>query len=200
MNKLMNLMATLGVAVVLLTSCEKAPQAEIDAAAAAVADAKAAEADVYAADDFTALQNALTAVNADVEAENSKFFKNYDAVKTKLADVTAQAATVKQAAEENKIAMKAEVEKAIADLNGLIEAGKNLAENAPKGKEGASAVAAIQEELNALQAASAEAAEQLAQGAIVATRDKVAAATEKATAINAELQSVIEKYATAKKK
>ena len=49
--------------VVLFSSCAKVPQVEIDAATAAIADAKAGEADVYVAAEFAALNDSMNVAN-----------------------------------------------------------------------------------------------------------------------------------------
>lgn len=199
-NKFLTGLVTLGVAVLLLSSCEEKPQVEMDAANAAVNDAKASEADVYASEGFVALSDSLKSVLAEIEAEDSKFFKSFGDSKVKLANVTAQAAVVKSAAEARKEEIKAEVQGLATEIAALIEAGRQLAEKAPKGKEGAVAVQAIKDELTAVETAAAEASAQLTSGQLLAALDKSKAAKEKATAINAELQTVIDKYATAKRK
>lgn len=58
---------------IVATSCGKMPQDDINATKAAVETAKAAQADVYMAPEFKALQDSLTVVMQGIEAENSKF-------------------------------------------------------------------------------------------------------------------------------
>ena len=67
--------------VLLFTSCVKSPQAEIDAAKAALEAAKTAQADLYVEADYLAVQDSLNAVMVEVEAQSSKLFK--EAVKQK---------------------------------------------------------------------------------------------------------------------
>ncbi len=66
------------------SSCQKYPQAEVDQANAAIDAARVAEADVYAADEFTALKDSLAMVINSVEKEKSKLFSNYKEELTKL--------------------------------------------------------------------------------------------------------------------
>jgi hypothetical protein len=81
--------------VVLLTSCAKVPQAELDAVKAAIEDARVTGADVYLPTDFAALQDSMNAINTAIEAQKGKLFGSYKAVKAKIADLTTAAATAK---------------------------------------------------------------------------------------------------------
>ena len=80
---LMGLAAIMMVAV--LSSCGKKPQAEIDAANAAIEAARTAEAAVYVPEEFSALQDSLNAVMAAITAKESKLFKNFGVETEKLA-------------------------------------------------------------------------------------------------------------------
>src|SRR4030066_378499 len=77
--------------VVILASCGKVPQAQIDATNAAIEAAQAAEANVYLPAEFAAVQDSMNAVMAEVETQQGKLFKKFGDVKTKLDAVTAQA-------------------------------------------------------------------------------------------------------------
>jgi len=200
MNKFLSILATLFVAAFLLSSCEEVPQAEMDAAKNAVNEAKTAQADVYVTDSFNAVQDSLNSVLAAIEEENSKFFKKFGPYKEKLAVVTQTASTVKQASEDRKVAIKVEIDSLASEIAALVASGRALADAAPKGKEGASAIEAIKAELVAVETSAAEATAQAANGELLVALDKSKAAKDKAAAINAELQTVIDKYKTAKRK
>jgi hypothetical protein len=187
-------LASLGLAAVLFTSCSKVPQVEIDAANVAIEAAKTAQADVYVPEAFVALQDSMKAVMTEVEVQGSKFFKNYKVAKANAISVTSLAGEVKLQSENRIAELKVEIQTAITEVKTLLEADKTLVLEAPKGKEGASALAAIKEELATLDTAIVEANTLLETGELFASLDKVKAAKEKASAINAELTAVIEKY------
>jgi hypothetical protein len=187
-------LASLGLAAVLFTSCSKVPQVEIDAANVAIEAAKTAQADVYVPEAFVALQDSMKAVMTEVEVQGSKFFKNYKVAKANAISVTSLAGEVKLQSENRIAELKVEIQTAITEVKTLLEADKTLVLEAPKGKEGASALAAIKEELATLDTAIVEANTLLETGELFASLDKVKAANEKASAINAELTAVIEKY------
>jgi phage host-nuclease inhibitor protein Gam len=184
----------IGLSTLLFTGCSKLPQAEIDAANAAIEQAKAAGADIYVNDSYVALQDSLNAVMVRIETEKSKFIKNYGSSKEELAGVTNYAGEVKQLAETRLEELKLEIEENIAAVNALVEANRQLLTQAPKGKEGTSALVAIKGEIDAIEASIKETDEMLNNGEYMATQDKVNAAKEKANSINTELSEVIAKY------
>lgn len=186
--------ALLGLAALLTTSCSKVPQAEIDAANAAIEQAKSAGADIYVHEDFVALQDSLNSVMVNVESQKSKFIKNYSTVKEGLVGVTQYAAEVNQLAEARKEELRVKVQNTIAEVKALIESNRQLILEAPKGKEGTSALLAIKGEVDAIETSINETSTLFEAGDYLATLDKANAAKEKAMSINTELTTVIEKY------
>lgn len=192
-NRIFTLLTAIALSSLVLTSCSKAPQAEIDAATAAIEEARTAGAEVYLHDNFVALQDSLNSVIAGIEATNSKMFKNFNDAKAGLANITTMATDLVQQTATRKEEVKVEIQTTIAELKTLVEEDMQLIAKAPRGKEGATAVNAIKEELAAVETAIAE-AEAAGQTDDMAVLDKVKAAKEKATAIKTELEGVIEKY------
>ncbi|MEZ5083772.1 MAG: hypothetical protein R2750_10030 [Bacteroidales bacterium] len=193
-RKLLVGLTVLGLATVLLTSCSKVPQVEIDAANAAIEEAKLAGAEMYVHDNYVALQDSMNAVMVSIEAQKSKFFKNYSTVKEHLSGVSMFAQEVKIQAENRKEELKAEIQNTVAEVSALTETNKQLVTEAPKGKEGTSALLAIKDELSTIEASINEVSTMLANGDYLPALDKANAAKEKATAINTELSEVIAKY------
>lgn len=193
-TKFLTGIALLGLTTVLLTGCGKEPVAEIDAAKAAVEQAKTAGADVYVHESYVVLQDSLNGVMSTIESQKSKLFKNYSTAKEHLAGVTQFAGEVAQQAETRKEEMKVEVQNTIAEVKLLIQSNRQLILEAPKGKEGASTLIAIEGEVNAIEQLVADAGTMYDSGEYIATLDKAKVAKEKATAINTELSGVIAKY------
>jgi hypothetical protein len=186
----------LSVLVITFASCAKAPQAEIDAANAAIEQAKAAGADRYVPASYNAASEALKTAVAAVEEQNSKFalFRNYDAAKTTLASVNELAKKAVDETAARKEALKAEVTQAITDLGTMITDNKAMLAKAPKGKEGKAALEAIGQEIAVVETTMNEVSAGLAANEDILTlSDKVKAAVEKAKAINTELTDVMSK-------
>jgi len=183
---------------VMLSSCSKVPQAEIDNARLAIEAAQTAQADVYVPEQFAALQDSFNAVNESIETQKSKWFRSFKAEKEKLAAINTQAEQVKMNAEARMNEVKAEVVATIDEIKSLQEMNNQLVTQAPKGKEGAAAIEAIKADLTVVDAAIIEAQQMFDNGDFMAALNKVNAAKEKAYAINAELKEVMEKYAKMK--
>lgn len=195
----MTLLTALGLAV-LLSSCGKVPQAEIDAANAAIEAAKTAGADVYLAEDYAALQDSMRSIDQKVEEQNGKLFKNYKDVITQLATVTQMVTEVQAKTVERKNEVKQEIEILQTEIAALIAQNNELVAQAPKGKEGAAALEAIKNDNAIVETTLNEVAKQVAEDQLLPALNKAKAAKEKATALNTELNDAIAKYSASKKK
>ena len=163
------------VLVLALGACAKPPQADIDAARAAVATA-AKDADIvaYAPDTLKSAQDKLAQMETELGA------KHYDKVKTLALDAKATAESAANDAAKNK-------EKAQADASTLIDALKKALPDAQSKIAAAKRVRGVKLDFKAL-------AQQLADAkATVADADKdlaagnFASALQKATAVQAQL-------------
>ena len=105
---------TLGLALT-IAGCASPPNADVDAAKAAVAKATDERASEYAADSLKAAQDAQAAVDVELKAQEGKWFKSYD--KTRELAGAAKAAGDKAAADAvaAKAAAEAVAAKAKAD-------------------------------------------------------------------------------------
>lgn len=179
--------------VVSFSSCAKLPQAQLDAAVAAIDSAKRAEAELYVPALFTQLQDSLNAAQNNIETQKSKLFANYDVVTTQLTGVVALANDVVAKSAEKKEAVKVEIASILEQVGAVIAENQTLLAKAPRGKEGASALEAIKTELAGVETAIAEGKSAFEAGTLIPTIDKVKAAFEKTNSINAELKAAIEK-------
>ncbi len=179
--------------VAVLSSCGKKPQAEIDATNAAIEAAKTAEAAVYVPAEFAAVQDSMTAIMADVAAQESKLFKKFGPAKLKLASTLTLANQVAANAATKKEEVKKEVEATIAAVKVTIAENTTLMTKAPRGKEGAAVLEQIKTESATIDAAVVEAQGLYDKGTYMDALNKVKAASERATGINTELKDAIEK-------
>ena len=163
------------VLVLAVIACAKPPQADIDAARAAVASAaKNADVVAYAPDTLKSAQDKLAQMETELAA------KHYDKVKTLAVDAKATADSAANDAAKNK-------EKAQADAATLIEALKKALPEAQAKLAAARGVrgikldfAALGQQLSGAKAAIADAEKDLAAGSF-------ASALQKATAVQAQI-------------
>jgi len=191
-SKLIIAIAAIGMTV-LFSSCQKVPQAEIDAATAAVTEVKDAGADLYVPEAYQALVDSMKSANEKVEVAKAKWFPNYNKAKETLAIVNQMAVDTKAKSEARKVELKAETEAMIVEVKALIEENVALIAKAPKGKEGREALEAIKSDVSVAETTVTEVEALLANGDLIGSNDKIKAAKEKATSIKAELEEAIAK-------
>jgi len=179
--------------VAVLSSCGKKPQAEIDAANAAIEAAKTAEAAVYVPAEFAAVQDSLNAVLANITAKESKLFKNFKGETAKLAVVVTLANTVAANAATKKEEVKAEAANLMTGIKTVIEENVKLIPKLPRGKEGAAVIEQIKADVATVDAAVVEAQGLFDKGSYMDALNKVKAAKEKADGLNAEVKEVLTK-------
>ena len=178
----------------IFSSCAKAPQAEMDAAKAALEQAKVAQADIFLETEFVALQDSVNKAATEIQSQKSKVFGNYKGAKQTLANVNTQAADLVEKTEVRKQEVKNEVVATQAEIVSLMEENNKMVEIAPKGKEGKEALAAIKSDLTSINASASEIQALLESNELIAAQTKANAVKQKATGINAELKTVLEKY------
>ncbi len=179
--------------VAVLSSCGKKPQAEIDAANAAIEAAKTAEAAVYVPAEFAALQDSLNAVTAEITAKESKLIKNFKGETAKLASIVTLANTVAANAATKKEEVKAEAANLMTAIKTVIEENVKLIPKLPRGKEGAAVIEQIKADVATVDAAVVEAQGLFDKGSFMDALNKVKAAKEKADGLNAEVKEVLTK-------
>lgn len=192
-------LTAIGVFGLIITSCSTIPQPEIDAAKIAIAKADSIGAGEYLPTEFVAIQDSLNAVITAINEEDSKFIKNFGESKKKLTELANSANELLTKTEEKKAAVKIETEGLIAEADSLISNSYLLITQAPKGKEGTTALTAIRAELDALQLNMTEINEIMIQGKFMEAQNKISVVKEKAGSIHAELTAVIEKYKSYKR-
>jgi hypothetical protein len=191
-SKLMIAIAAMGVAV-LFSSCAKVPQAEVDAATAAIQEVKDAGADLYVPEAYQALVDSMKSANEKIEVAKAKWFPSYTKAKETLVWVSQNAVETKAKSEARKVELKAEVETMIGEVKALVAENTALIAKAPRGKEGKEALEAIKSDLAVAETTVTEVEALLANGDLIGSNDKIKAAKEKATSIKAELEEAIAK-------
>jgi len=146
----------LGLAV-FATACSSPPQPAIDAAKAALDQAASAGASEYAVASLKAAQDAQAALEAELKAQEGKWFASY----TKTAELAAAATTAAEQAvadaNAGKERAKAEATAAIEGVKALLTETGDLLAKAPKGKGTAADIEAMKTDLTNAGSAIAEA-------------------------------------------
>jgi hypothetical protein len=179
--------------VVVLVSCGKVPQAQIDATNAAIEAAKAAEANVYLPAEFAAVQDSMNAVLADIELQKGKLFKKFGTAKVKLDEVLALANKAAAGVAAKKEEVKKEAGALLNDIKAVIEQNTKLIPKLPRGKEGAAVIEQIKADLANVNSAVADAQGAFDKGVFMDALNKIKAAKAKADGLNAEIKEALTK-------
>jgi hypothetical protein len=186
---------TAAIAVTLITGCAKPPQTELSLATTALDSAKAAQADIYVAAVYSAASDSLKAANVEIEKQKSSgiFGVNYDHAKALVAAATALALDAKAKAGVEKAKVGAEVDSLFALSQASLASTRDLLKKAPKGKEGKSALVAMENEVTTTEAAINDARALKTSGDFISARDKANAGIAKLDSLKNELNKAIAK-------
>lgn len=174
--------------VVVLAGCKVAPTAQKEAAQAALDSARVLEADRYFAAEFVVLEDSLNAAISNLEAQNAlpSGQREFGPIADVLEWVTAEADTLILNVEARKAEVQAEVESGVAALTQSVEASKVALAATVKTARNRAALEAKQSEITVLESSVAEINTLVANGDFLTAHEKVTAAIEKATALQAQ--------------
>lgn len=190
MRSLKFLVITLGLALT-VTACGAPPQADLDAAKAAVDAAVTAGAGEYAAASMKAVEDAQAALDAELKAQEGNWLKSYTkakelatAVKTAGEKASADAAAGKETA-------KNEATTAIADVKTLLTDAQALLDKAPKGKGTAADIEALKTDLATAGTAITDAEAAIGAGKFLDAKAKAESARTTATNVKTAVEAAI---------
>jgi len=165
-QKLMVILLVAGVGA-FTAGCAKPPQADLDAAQAAIQKASSASAAEHAADSLKAAQDAEAALEAELKVQADKFslFRSY----TKTSELAAAAKTAGEKAEQDAIAgkekAKNEASAVIEEAKAMLAQAQDMLSKAPKGKGTQADLEALKADLTGAESSIAD-----AEGAFAAER------------------------------
>lgn len=198
-NKLLLSLSAFAIAMFVFSGCAKVPQVEIDNANVAIQAAQAAGADIYVPEAYAALQDSFNVANQSIEAKKSKLFKSYKKEKAQLINVVALGNDVKLKTEARIAELKTEIQNTLTEVGTIVADSKALIAQAPRGKEGTTALMAIKADLATIETSVSEVQAAVGTESYIATLDKAKAVRDQANGIKTELQTVIDKYKARKK-
>jgi DNA repair exonuclease SbcCD ATPase subunit len=121
------------VVTLLVISCAKLPEAEIDQAGTALAAAEAAGAQKYAPDAWNRAKQAMERLNAELSAQDQKFrlLRNFKTAGTLAEDAMNAANQAKAEAEKKKAQLRADITKLIADVKNYLQSARTQLSGLP---------------------------------------------------------------------
>lgn len=186
----------------LLAGCSQPPTADLNAAKNAMEEARAAEADKYAPDEFNQAQSNFDAATKEITAQDNSFFltRSYSKAGQLLKDTQAKAQTAQTAAKDNKEKVKLEVEALTTETEAAIQTAKAALAKAPRGKDTQADLAAMKADLDGLTGALAEARDLYTKGDYLGAKASLTTSKGKADQVTSEVQSALEKVKGGKRR
>ena len=176
-----------------VTGCSKQPTQELGDAKAAIDAAVADGAEKYATEDLKHLNDSLTAATDEISTQDKKFFKSYTKAKEMLAQVKADAETLKteipakkEQAKNDALTVQTEATTAVADAKALIA-------KAPRGKGSRADLEAMKADLAGLETSLAEVQTLISSEDYLAASEKAAAIKAKAAEVSDQINQAMEK-------
>jgi hypothetical protein len=111
----------------LVSSCARTPEADIQQAATALAAAEAAGAPQYAPDAWSRTKESMERLNAELSAQDQRFrlFRNFSRARKLAGEVTSSANQAASEAGRRKAELRTEVAGMIAEVRGSLQSARN---------------------------------------------------------------------------
>lgn len=173
--------------VVAVVGCGSPPQAELDAAQAALDAARQAGAETYAADAYNKAKNTLADARAKSEAGD------YEEAKTAAVSAKSQADQARSLAESNKARIRDEAQAIVDRVSNAIGDARAAVDGAPRGKGADSDLDQLRSDLGQAEASLGDARSSLSSGSFNNALDQAKAADSKLSAVQSAVQVAMKK-------
>ena len=197
-RKMGYLVLTIAVAF-MIAGCSKAPTQELDTATASIKDVAAAGAEKYSPEDLKKLNDQIAAANAEIKAQEGKWFKSYDKAKEMLTKVKADAEALKPTLAAKKEEAKKNATAVQEAAKSAVEEAKTLLAKAPVGKESRADIEAMKADVKGLEDGLTELQNLVTSEDYRTAADKAKAISDKAASVSDQVKQAMEKVAAAKK-
>ena len=193
-NTLLTLIAVF-VLTATIVGCAKPPQEEVTAAQTALTAAEEVEADLYVTDLYQAAQDSFAVAQTEIEAQQAKsaLSRDYDRAAHLLTYVQETATEAAAQVETRKEEMRVANETLFEQAEAAIVQAQTLISQAPRGKDGAVVLVAIQDDAGTASQSLADARVAQAEGDFIHANDLAQAALDKANALVSELEAAVAK-------
>lgn len=190
MRNLKFLVLTLGLALT-VAACGAPPKADLDAAKAALDSAVTAGAAEYAAPAMKAVEDAQSALDAELKAQDGNWLKSYTKAKELAAAVKTAGEKAAADAAAGKELAKNEATAAIGEVKTLLTDAQALLDKAPKGKGTAADIEAMKTDLVTAGTAITEAETALAAGKFLDAKAKAESARTTANTVKTAVEAAM---------
>lgn len=178
-----------GLALLALVGCSKPPDAEMQAANAAIEHARAAEAEMYVPDSWQMVQDSLNAAMAKKKEQDEKFalFRSYTDAKNMFVRAEALANDVATKSEAEKERVKNEVMTMLTTAQTAVQTATDALGKAPRGKGNKADLDLIKSDLEGVTAMLGDANNDFNAGKYLSAKTKTQQVIDRANAITQEI-------------
>ena len=173
--------------------CAKPPTQELDAAQAALDEAKKAEADIYAPDVYRSASDALNEARAKVEQ------KDYEGAKASALQAKQLADSSRTQAETNKRTTRDEAQALVNRVSSGLTDARTALNNAPKGKGADGDLDQLRSDLGQAEASLSDARNSLNAGKYKDAQAQARSAESRLTQVQGSVQTAMQKIEEWKK-
>jgi hypothetical protein len=185
----------------LATGCQQAPTQQVAATQQALEEARAAQADQYAPDEFGQAQKSFTDATDEIAAQGKAFFltRGYTKADELLKEAQMKVQTAQTAATENKEKVKHEVETLTTETEAAIQAANAALLKAPRGKGAKAELEAMKADLDTTTTALAEARDMYSKGDYLGAKTSLTGSKQTVEKVAAEVELAMHKVKGTKK-
>ena len=189
-------------ALALVAGCAKPPLQDIQTAKATVDQATAEGAADYAQPALTEAQNAATALDAELQAQEKKFalFRSYKQTMTLAADLKSKGETAVTAAKAGKEQAKNDAQTLINEAKASREEANSALATAPAGKGSKADIDALKADVQSVDTSLGAADAAFNEGRFLEAKAKAQAAKAAADSVKAQVTRAMEMKKAARKK
>jgi hypothetical protein len=198
MNRRRNIIAIVALLIVAAVACAEAPKEDQDSAKAEMEKAQQAHADTWAPNEYQAAEQAMSAAEAEIQAQNAKWIKNYDKAKELLAKSREEAAKAAAAAAANKEQARKDAESSIAAADTALQTAEGNLKVAPVTKDSKADLALFKSDLETLKGTLEQARQGFAAEDYKKAIESANSVKEKATSIADQLEAARKKRSGAR--
>ncbi len=195
MKRTWSLVIVVALVSVVAIACGQPPQEDVKAAQAEMEKARQAQADKWAPTEFGAADQAMSAAQAEIAAQNEKWMKNYDKAKELLAKSKEEASKAAEAAVANKEQSKKDAEAALAAADSSLQAADASLKTAPVTKDSKADLQLFKNDLSTLHGTLDTARQAFSTEDYKSALDSAGSVKERATAIVDQIAAAKQKKA-----
>ncbi|HLV02632.1 MAG TPA: hypothetical protein VKZ59_15280 [Acidobacteriota bacterium] len=177
----------------LLLACAQRPEQELEDTRRALDEARAAEAAVYAPEEFEAAEEALRQAEREIETQDDRFAlrRSYDRASELLSQARTAAQEAVSAAAANKENVSKQAQEAIGEAEEVVETAADALTRAPRGKGTAADLEAMQSSLEASRESLSQARQHFEEERFLDALNEAKSAAERAGTITRDIEEAI---------